>query len=259
MRRLTVFAKGNVDVHDSLVYSRVNEKIEWNGLNVPIAERHADWVVRVRHESCARWDRAGIPAGPIPDELAARKMNLGTMTLQSQFSSALLAQPADVAVLSIQSDVTNVLRRHRRDGYCFLDAGLGTDDDTRWIADECTLVPHCTPQESMGNLGRIIDGIRAASNATILVYNMSSVAPGERLDSYRGLEDALSLRIRRYNLALFDLAKERDDFTVVDVDQIVARAGADRLKLDCLHYHRDGYRLIAAEVLRILEDRGQLD
>jgi hypothetical protein len=259
MRRLTVFAKGNVDVHDSLVYSRVNDKVEWNGLNVPMAERHADWVVRVRHEACARWDRAGLPGAPVPDELAARKMNLGTMTLAAQFSSALLAQPADVVVLSIQADVTNVLKRHRRDGYAFLDAGQGSADDARWSAEEFAFVPHCTPQESMASLGRIIDAVRATSNATILVYNMSSVAPGDKLDSYLGLEDALSLRIRRYNLALFDLAKERSDFTVVDVDQIVARAGAARVKLDTLHYHRDGYRLIAAEVLRILEDRGQLD
>ena len=259
MRRLTVFAKGNVDVHDSLVYSRVNEKIEWNGLNVPLAERHPDWVVRTRHEACARWDRAGIPSVAIPEELAARGMNLGTMTLGAQFSSALFAQPVDVVVLSIQSDVANVLQRHRRDGYCFLDAGVASPEDGYWTARECERVPLTTPQESMQSLGRIIEAIHAKSPATVLVYNMSSVAPGEKIDSYRGLEDSLSMRIRRYNLALFELAQERDDFTVVDVDQVIARAGAERLKLDCTHYHRDGYRFIASEVLRILEDRGQFD
>lgn len=259
MRRLNVFAKGNVDVHDSLVYSRVNDKIEWNGLNVPLAERHPEWVVRARHEGCHRWDRAGIPAVPIPPDLSARKMNLGTMTLQSQFSSAFFAQPADIVALSIQGDVTNVLRRHRRDGYTFADTGLVSADDQRWFTEECEYLPRCTPRESMVSLVTILDAIRATSKATVLVYNMSPFAPGEKIDSYRGLEDVLSLRIRAYNLALFELANERHDFTIVDVDQIVARAGADRLKLDFMHYHREGYRLIATEVMRILEDRGQFD
>lgn len=261
MRRLNLFAKGNVDVHDSLVYSRVNDKIEWNGLNVLLTERQPEWVVRARHEGCHRWDRSGIPSDHLPEELASRKMNLGTMTLAAQFSSALLAQPADVVVLSIQADVTNVLRRHRRDGYTFGDTGLVSEEDQRWFAAECDYVPRCTPAESMRSLAVMLDAIRgsASSKATVLVYNMSPFAPGEKIDSYRGLEDALSLRIRAFNLALFELANQRDDFTVVDVDQVIARAGADRLKLDFMHYHRDGYRLIATEVMRILEDRGQFD
>ena len=76
-------------------------------------------------------DQAGIPSSTIPEELAARRMNLGTQTLQAQIASAFFAQPGDVVVLSIQADVTHVLRRHRPAGYYFGDAGLGSAGATR--------------------------------------------------------------------------------------------------------------------------------
>lgn len=259
MRRLTIFAKGNVDVHDSLVYMRVNGAIEWNGINSLLAEQRPDWVARVRHESCARWDRAGIPASEIPSELAAFQPDLGTMTLAAQFQSQIFAHPADVIVLSMQADVTNTLERHRKDGYAFVDPGPRSDEYKRWKAEQFVSVPRNTAERSMASLETLLDAIRDRSKATVLVYNMSSYVPGERISSYRGLEDAESLRIREFNMALFELAKRRHDFVVVDVDQAIARAGASRLKLDFLHYHADGYRLIAAEVLRLLEDAGTFD
>ena len=46
--------------------------------------------------------------------------------------------------------------------------------------------------------------------------------------------------------------------SVVDVDAVVARAGAARLKLDALHLTAEGYRLVAAEVVHILADLGCL-
>jgi hypothetical protein len=49
---------------------------------------------------------------------------------------------------------------------------------------------------------------------------------------------------------------ERNGISIVDVDGIVARAGADRVKLDFIHYTPEGYRLIAEEVVRILDDLG---
>jgi len=43
-----------------------------------------------------------------------------------------------------------------------------------------------------------------------------------------------------------------------DVDAIVARAGADRLKLDAFHLNAEGCERVAQEVVRILEDLGVL-
>jgi hypothetical protein len=45
----------------------------------------------------------------------------------------------------------------------------------------------------------------------------------------------------------------------VDVDRIVACAGADRLKVDLLHLTAEGWRLVAEEVARILDERGCFD
>ncbi|MGH7284106.1 MAG: SGNH/GDSL hydrolase family protein [Polyangiaceae bacterium] len=258
MKRIHIFAKGNVDVHDSLAYSRVNDQIVWNGLDTLVAERHPNHTVRVRHESCARWDRAGLPQEAIPEELSAKQIDLGTMTLQAQFQSQLGMRPCDVVVLSVQPDVCNPLRRHRRHGYTFFEMGLQSPDHDRWIDDTFDVVPRVTPDEAMKNLDSLTAAIRARSNAIILVYNMSPIVPGEHIVSYRGFADSESALVRAFNVALIDFTKSHD-VLLVDVDQIVARAGADRLKLDLLHYHAEGYKIIAAEVLRILEDQGLFD
>jgi hypothetical protein len=260
MKRLQVLIKGNVDLHDSLQYSRVNGRVQWNGLNALLSKQHPEYVARVRQEPCARWDLTGLEGRAIPAALASRKLDLGAFNLESQFSSQLLAQPMDVLVLSIQCEVTNELRRHGRDGYSFLPAGIDgwSEEARRWLDDEFDVVPRCTVDESMRNLAALVDKVRAASKATILVYNMSPIVPGERIDNHRGFEDALSTRIKEYNLGLIHFTRHHD-VLLVDVDQAVARSGADRLKLDFMHYYRDGYRIMATEVLRILEDRGHFD
>jgi hypothetical protein len=260
MRRLKLFAKGNVDVHDSLIYSRVNGRIQWNGLNTLLAESHPGLVARVRHEPCARWDLTGIGLGEIPDELITRALPLGSFALETQYQSQLLEHDADVVVLSIQSDITNRLWRHRRDGYQFFAPALEEwrPQDRIWLEENFSQLNRTSPEAAMNNLSSLVSKIRARSNPSILVYNTSAVVPGEAIVTYRGLEDALSTRIRAFNLALIETAATLD-VSVVDVDHAIARAGADRVKLDTWHYIRDGYRLLAAEVVRILEALGHLD
>jgi hypothetical protein len=260
MKRLTISVKGNVDVHDSLLYARVNGQIEWNGINTLLAKTHPNYVARVRHEPCAHWRCTGIEDREIPQELIDHQLDLGAYTLDTQFRSKLFLQPADVVVLSINSDVMNRLSFHKRDHYTF----FGADPDhwsaanQRWLRDAFDWLPASTPGQSMQLLARIVATIRASGNPSILVFNMSSVVPGEQIVSHRGLEDAFSTRIRAFNLALAQAAPTLD-VTVVDVDHVVASAGADRLKLDMLHYTGEGYALIAAEVLRQLEQLGHFD
>jgi hypothetical protein len=259
MKRLNLFVKGNVDVHDALIYSRVNGRIQWNGLNTLLGDLHPNHVVRAHHEPAARWDHAGIEGQAIPEELTRRQLNLGTFTLTAQYQSAMFERPWDVVVLSIQSEVMNPLSRHRRDGYSFMAAGSHNwaPDDQRWLADEfsSSLV---TPEASMQHLTALVKTLQSRSRASVLVFNMSSAIPGEQVVSHRGLEDALATRIRAFNLALVETSAKLD-FSIVDVDHLVARAGADRLKLDANHYMRDGYRLMAAEVARLMEARGVFD
>ena len=69
------------------------------------------------------------------------------------------------------------------------------------------------------------------------------------------MAETLSWRISRFNLALIDLARDLD-FSIVDVETILARHGAERLKIDGIHITAEACRLIAEEVVFILGERG---
>jgi lysophospholipase L1-like esterase len=112
--------------------------------------------------------------------------------------------------------------------------------------------------ESFANLERIVTQIRARSDALILIYNLSPIVPGQIVHCLQGLGETFATRIRRFNLALADLS-EREGVSIIDVDEILARAGADRLKVDAMHLKPEAYRLIAEEVVRVLEDLGVLE
>jgi hypothetical protein len=109
----------------------------------------------------------------------------------------------------------------------------------------------------MRNLAAVMARLQRCSAAPILVYNLSAIVPGEWIHCHQGSGEILSTRIRRFNLALTELS-EQTGISIVDVDAIVARAGADRLKVDYWHLTAEGCRLVAEEVVRILEDLGCL-
>ncbi len=112
--------------------------------------------------------------------------------------------------------------------------------------------------QSLANLERIVELIRARTEAPILIYNMSPIVPGEIVHCLQGLGETFAMRIRRFNLALADLS-ERTGISIIDVDEILARAGAGHLKVDAMHLAPEAYRLIAEEVVRVLEDHGVLE
>jgi GDSL-like lipase/acylhydrolase family protein len=255
--RLTIFAKGNVDVRDTLHSLRIGGKILWNGINEVVRARFPGVVVRVRHEPFSRSDALVETAGKIPADLSSRDLELGPYTLASQFSRMAFETHADVFVLSLQPDLTNALLRNRRDGYLFcpMHWEAWSSADQTWLREAFAYQRVLEVEGSMRNLSAIVARIRQRSEAPILIYNVSAVVPGERIHTYQGLDEIFSTRIRRFNLALVELSRETG-ISVVDVDAIVARAGADRLKLDALHLTAEGCRLVAEEVVRILEDLG---
>lgn len=107
----------------------------------------------------------------------------------------------------------------------------------------------------MASLAGVVERLWQDRDVPVLIYNMSSVIPGDRVHCYMGLDETYSTRIRRYNLALIELSQELG-FSIVDVDNVLARHGAGGLKLDVMHLQPEGYRLIAQEVVRILDDLG---
>jgi hypothetical protein len=260
VRRLNLFVKGNVDLRDSLLYSRVGGTVAWNGINEVVRRQFPGSVVRIRHETWTRSDALLAAGDVVPLELLARRLPLGPYPAESQFSRALFTSSADAVVLSIQPDVMGRLYRHRRDGYLLYPSWLESWSlgDRQWLRENFEDVGLLGARASMDNFARICEELRGRPDVPILVYNLSAVVPGEQVHCYEGLGEVLATRIRRFNLALVELS-ERTGISVVDVDAVLARAGADRLKVDAIHLTAEGYRLVAEEVVRILEDLGCFD
>lgn len=256
MPRLTLFAKGNSDLRDSLLFFGSGDHRLWNGINEVVRPRFPGWTIRVRHETWTRSD-ALLLAGGVPPHDPPPPAAPASHAPEAQFSRALFETEADAILLSIQPDVTMRLARHAGDGYLFYPGPRGdwTPATLRRLREEFTDLDLLTPAESARNLRQVIARIRRRSASPILVYNLSPVMPGEWVHTHQGLEDTLATRIRRFNLELVELSRETG-VSIVDVETVVARHGADRLKLDAVRLNADGARLVAEEVARILDDLG---
>src|SRR5450631_950310 len=193
-RQLRIFAKGNVDVKDTLLWSRVNGVVEWNGINELLRARHPNVLAKIRHETCTRLDLIPLPgeiAAEPPAEVANR-LPSGSHPIARQHHTAMFDAPADVVVLSMQSAATNTLVRHRRDGWLLL-----PDDLESWSADargylerECEYAGLVPVDVALARLQTLIQAIEEHLGATVLVYNLSPVSPGEHMHCWLGAEDA---------------------------------------------------------------------
>jgi GDSL-like lipase/acylhydrolase family protein len=256
VKRLTLFAKGNVDVHDSLHSCRIGGEVRWNGINDVVRGR-ADVLIRLRHETWTRSDAVLEATGAVPPEIAERQLPLGTYPAPSQFGTTLFDSKVDAIVLSVLGETATALVRHNRDGFLFYpaDADKWSGSDRDWLKAGFTRTELLDVATSMNNFRQIIDRIRARSDVPILIYNVSSIIPGETVHCFQGLGEIYSTRCRRFNLGLADLSEETG-VSIIDVDTIIGRAGADKLKLDAMHLTPEGYRLVAEEVVRVLGDLG---
>jgi hypothetical protein len=256
---LSIFAKGNLDVRDTLHALRLGETVVWNGVNEVLRAQGRGVTARVRHETWTRSDALLESDGTVPAALLERPLPLGAFPPSSQFSQALFETPADAYVLSVQPDICTPMVRHRRDGFLFCADHWPSwaADDQAWLRRSFAPVGLIEPRASMANFARIIERLRARSAAPILIYNVSSVVPGEQVHCHEGLEDMTSTRIRRFNLGLIELS-QATGVSIIDVDAIVAAGGADRLKYDTTHLTGEGCRTVAEAVVRVLDDLGAL-
>ena len=259
MGRLNLFLKGNLDLRDSLHVFRSRGEVAWNGVNEIVRAHHPETLVRVRHETYTRSDAVLSANGLVPGTLSERSPPLGAYPLASQFSTAVFDVDADAVILSVMSDIMALVLQERTEGYRLYVGS--TDDwsaeDKAWLRRSFALLPVLEVEESMDNLAKIIERRRRKFDAPILIYNVSSSLPGDRIHCYEGLEETLSTRIKRFNLGLVELS-EATGVSIVDVDRVLARHGGDRLKIDALHLNAEGCRLVAEEVVTILADLGRV-
>jgi len=257
--RPTLFAKGNVDIHDSLHSCRLGGELAWNGINEALRVSHPGCTARVKHETWTRSDALLRAEGKVPEVIGRRQLALGSYPASSQFSRAIFETKTDAIVLSIQPDVTNHPLKHKREGF-FLDATDSqqwSKEDKEWLKSDFDTLGLLDVAESMANFASIVEKIQKQSEAAILIYNMSPIIPGETIHCYQGTDESYSIRIRKFNLGLIELSKATG-VSIIDVESLVARKGADALKLDTVHLTPPGYQLIAEEVVRVLEDLGVL-
>jgi lysophospholipase L1-like esterase len=259
LKRITLFLKGNVDLYESLHSCRIGGQLRWNGINEVLRARYGGVSVRIRHETSSGSQALLAARGTVPIELVECRVSLGAYPLESQFSTRVFATDADAIIMSIMPDATRLVR-HRTSGFlfCAYNAGDWPAPDREWLRQEFVEVAPFTVEQSVCNLERIIARIRERSQAPILIYNLSFVMPGEAIHCYSGLEESFSTAVRRFNLGLIGLS-EKTGISIVDVDHVLARAGAERLKFDAMHLSAEGYRLVAEEVARILCDLGLFD
>jgi hypothetical protein len=259
LKRLTLFAKGNSDVHDSLHSYRESGVVRWNGVNEIVRERFPGASIRLRHETFTRSDALLEADGAAPDGLAAHRWALGAFPLASQCSKAVFETDADAIIFSAQPDTTTTMWRHKTSGRLFYphDVAALAPAARAWLAAHYEQAGLLSAAQSMRFFGAIIERLRARTAAPILIYNVSATVPGETVHSLQGLGETFTTRIRRFNVMLAELS-ENTGISIIDVDSVLARRGMDQLKLSALHLTAEGHRIVAAEVVRVLADLGVL-
>lgn len=259
LKRLTLFAKGNLDLRDSLHSLRLSGELRWNGINDLLRDCGADCTIRVRHETSIGSLALARATGVVPELFLGQALPLGSYPLDTQFSDAFFTVSADAYVLSIQPDVQVGLVRHRRDDFFFHPPELASwpAHARSWMQAEFEPYGLPDPATALAELAKVVDRLRTATDAPILVYNLSSAVPGETIHCHVGMEDIVSTRIKRFNLGLVELS-QRSGVSIIDVDRIVAAQGQRALKLDTTHLTEAGCHAVAEEVLRVLGDYGLL-
>jgi hypothetical protein len=257
--RPALFVKGNADLRDPLHSLRAGRDTLWSGINQTLRETQRGFTVRVIHETSIGFTPLLLANGTVPKDVALRGELFGPFPPSSQCSAAVFAPEHAAIVLSIHGDVSVRVVRHRTTGALLHPYGWERwpEADRTWLTDDYEAVPPLDAQGSMGRLLGIVDRIRGVSDAPILVSNLSSIMPGDTIHAYRGVGETYAQRVRRFNLALVDAAVQAD-FSIVDVERIVAEGGAARLRTDAIHLTAEGCRRVAAEVVRILDDYGTL-
>jgi hypothetical protein len=249
-----------VDIHDSLHSCRLGGELAWNGVNEALRVSHPGCNARLKHETWTRSDALLRAEGTVPETVSRRPLSLGSYPAASQFSRAIFDTKAEAILLSIQADVTNQMLKHKSEGFLLhaTDSQKWSAEDKAWLKSDFQFLGLLDVAESMANFASIVQRIRKQSEAAILIYNMSPIVPGDTIHCHQGMGESYSTRIRKFNLALIELS-EATGISIIDVDTLVARKGADLLKLDAAHLTPLGYQMIAEEVVRVLEDLGVLN
>lgn len=260
MKRLRILVKANLDLRDALFAQRRAGKPTWNGINELLRPR--GWCAEVRHETFARSDVLLQLPRDLPMGLAASAPDLNPFPADSQFRSDIFADNYAAVVLSTQADATHRVWQHKTERYRLYipprAPSAWSDGRKTWLGRHFEPLGLIEPDVSLANFSALVRRIRSSSSCPIVVANMSPWFADEALHSYHGVTESLTERIKRLNLGLIDLSRALD-VSILDVERLLAGAGARALTDSLLRIDAVGCRLVAQELVRILEERGLLD
>lgn len=171
--------------------------------------------------------------------------------------------PKTVIALSIGSDLTRSLHRHRQHGFLVdiggwwlnqsLDKAIQDADTIRWFKDNFEAVGKIEVADFQANYERIIRHLNSAGSQ-VIVFNTLVVDPLSPLHNYQLHNEAHMTRRREFNIALNELSA-RLGFHVVDVDRLLKMQGV-REQIDFAHISTAAKLPIAQEGYRILRELG---
>ncbi len=165
---------------------------------------------------------------------AERSQGFAATRAEIDAGTTAITDPAvDIVVFSIAEDVRNLIT-----------SGANREESVNAV------------RESMA---AVIEAVKQANGATMLIANASTIDPGDGTFDYSGLaEEPLSLRAQRLDVLLVEMS-HRHGISIIDVDRLIAEVGGGEHVAAALDYSKAACSRIAGEVVRVLEDYGFFD
>ena len=169
--------------------------------------------------------------------------------------------PKTVVVLSTAPNVRRTVYRHREHGFLVdpggwwlnqdLNVVIRDSDRLAWFRDHFERVGGLSVDEFVELFRTLIQRLKEKAHPRhILVFNVLTVEPGDRIHNYQLRRNPEVMRRREFCLALVELSRELG-FHIVDIDRVLKREGVDR-QVDFAHFPTDLAGPIAADVFDIL-------
>jgi hypothetical protein len=279
-RRIGIFAKGGCDLPSIMECRPLIQRV----LKGTCCIHHGGSVADARNDLLLQTLRTDLP-GQLIDE-AVDKLRLQPTCFQpGLFRKSFVVDgpsgpetfPTTVVILSNGSDLTRVLYRHRQYGF-LVDPGGGwldersLDDPLKdlsaiaWFRRNFISIGRVTVEKYQENLSRVIQHIRDASSAHILIFNNLTAGPNSPVHNYQSGDPETAVRGSRsstrywpvrsleFKLALTEVSRKLD-VPIIDVDRIVKKVGI-RTERDIYHFQPKVASLVAEQIFGILGDLG---
>ena len=220
------------------------------------------------HSSQLLESSAGIPMDLIVEtcrRLEIKRSFFKPVLFEDRFGLSALPKmgsfPKTVVVLSIASDLTRSLHRHREHGFLVdiggwwlnqsLDKAIKDVDTLRWFKDTFEPVGRTGVHEFQANFESIVKRLNQMGSHTI-VLNSLGLDPQNPTHNYQLLNVDQATRRRDFNAAIADLSSSVG-FHVLDVDRILKLQGVKE-QVDFAHASLEAKLPIAREGYRILRE-----